>query len=301
MKISEWWIIYGMMGYGMLFILSVFGFAIWWARRRNERPPLKFKLLRGPGETLRRKVAKMDEDLLTTLIGAALVPVISLGFPMLILKMFTPTTWPQMYVWFGFAAVVLLVSLFFSWRWAVRHMLRWRDYNLGYLGEREVGEHLVPLLQRGYRVFHDIPAEGAKKPFNLDHVTVGPSGVTVIETKTRRKGRARPGMKDHVVTYDGRHLIWPWGEDSWGLQQAIAEADWLRTFINQRTGIDTPVKAILALPGWWVEARANKPVAVVNSKSVATAVHGTGARLLTDGQVDLIARQLDQLCRDVED
>ena len=76
---------------------------------------------------------------------------------------------------------------------------------------------------------------------------------------------------------------------------------WLRHFIQQRTAIITPVKAILALPGWWVEAKANKPVAVVNSKSVATAVHGSGVRLLTDEQVDLISRQLDQLCRDVED
>lgn len=150
-------------------------------------------------------------------------------------------------------------------------------------------------------MFHDVPAKGAKSDFNLDHVAVGPSGVALIETKTRRKGRARPGVKDHFVTYDGKQLIWPWGEDRHGLEQAISEADWLGRFIHERTGIDTRVKPVLALPGWWVESKARGVVAVVNSKNVAPAVEGKGQRILTDEQVHLISRQIDVLCRDVED
>jgi hypothetical protein len=61
------------------------------------------------------------------------------------------------------------------------------------------------------------------------------------------------------------------------------------------------VKPILALPGWWVEARARGAVTVVNSKNVARAVEGIGPRILTDQEIDLIARQLDALCRDVVD
>ena len=39
----------------------------------------------------------------------------------------------------------------------------------------------------------------------------------------------------------------------------------------------------------------------MNSKSVALAVEGHGPRLLSDKEIDLIARQLDLVCRDVED
>jgi hypothetical protein len=159
----------------------------------------------------------------------------------------------------------------------------------------------MPLLARGYCVFHDVPAKGAKSDFNLDHVAVGPSGVAVIETKTRRKRHARPGMKDYVVIYDGNQLIWPWAEDRHGLEQAANEADWLSKFIHQRTGIEISVKPILALPGWWVETKARGPVTVINSKNVASAVDGNGSPVLSDQQIDLIARQLDNLCRDVED
>ncbi len=146
-----------------------------------------------------------------------------------------------------------------------------------------------------------MPSEGTKKAFNLDHVAVGPNGVSVIEVKTRRKGRARPGCKDHVVWYDGQQLSWPWGEETAALEQAKSEANWLHKWIKQRTGIDTPVKPILALPGWWVEMKARGDVVVVNSKSVASAVGGRGPALLLPEQIDLIARQLDVLCRDVED
>ena len=136
---------------------------------------------------------------------------------------------------------------------------------------------------------------------SADHVAVGPNGVVVIETKTRRKGHARAGMKEHVVTYDGRQLIWPWGEEGREVEQAIFEADWLKKFILQRTGITTNVKPVLAIPGWWVEATARGTATVTNSKTVAAAVEGRGPRILTDEQIDQIVRQLDERCRDVED
>ncbi len=170
-----------------------------------------------------------------------------------------------------------------------------------YLGEREVAERLEPLLTRGYRIFHDVPAQGGTKSFNLDHVAVGPNGVALVETKTLRKGQALPGRPDHMVTYDGAKLIWPWGsENRYGLDQAVHEAEWLEKFIQQRTGLSVSVKPILALPGWWVELKGRGPVTVVNSKNVAIAVEGFGPRSLSDEHIELIARQLDVVCRDVE-
>ena len=129
---------------------------------------------------------------------------------------------------------------------------------------------------------------------------VGPTGVVAIETKCRRKGRRRTDGRDYRVTFDGEKLIWPWGEESSALVQATAQADWLRKFIQKKTAIDTPVKPIVAIPGWWVEANPRNAV-VVNAKNVVSAVEGRGDIVLTAQQIDLIARQLDERCRDVED
>ena len=296
---KDHWAFVAVAAYLLLFMGGVVGIQIWKIRRRRERPPVAFKLLRGPGETLRRRVTKSEEDFVFRIFGAALVPVFAALAVLGALIVIRPST--PLSIGLGLTALVFLATLVPAGRWALRDLIRFRDDRLGYLGEREVAEHLQPLFADGYRVFHDVPAEGAKKAFNLDHVTVGPTGVALIETKTRRKGRARPGFKDHVVVYDGQQLIWPWGEDRHGLDQARAEADWLGKWINQRTGIDMSVKPILALPGWWVEAKARGTVTVVNSKSIASAVEGNGPRILTDQQIDLIARQLDALCRDVVD
>jgi hypothetical protein len=285
--------------YFIIFVWTVGGIFLWRIKRRRERPPVPFKLLRGPGESLRRRIHKFDEDALLYFGGAAMVPLLT-GLGVLgLLSWLTPHMPLSVGLTLVGAAVLTLTLV--TGRWALRLMMRARDDMLGYLGERAVAEFLEPLRARGYRVFHDVPAEGALKDFNLDHVTIGPTGAAVIETKTRRKGRARPGMQDHVVTYDGKQLLWPWGEDRYGLDQANAEADWLRKWINERTGLEIPVKPILALPGWWVEVSGRGVVTVVNHKNVARAVEGNGPRLLSEQQIDLIARQLDDRCRDVEE
>lgn len=287
--------------YLLVFAAGVVGIAIWLKKRRKDRPPVEFKLLRGPGESLRRRMAKFDENSWEFFLLHAGIPILASGIILQVIVWLKPQTMAQLWCGIGAAAVVFLALVLFSGCRAIKQLQRYSNDRLGYLGEREVAEYLQPVYAKGCRVFHDVPAEGAHKDFNLDHVVVGPSGVAMIEVKTPRKGRARPGFKDHVVIYDGSQLIWPWGECRTSLDQAIAEADWLQKWIKQRTGIDTPVKPILALPGWWVEARGRGDVAVVNSKTVAKAIEGKGNVALSEEQIDLIARQLDLVCRDVED
>ncbi|MEO6569493.1 MAG: nuclease-related domain-containing protein, partial [Opitutaceae bacterium] len=199
------------------------------------------------------------------------------------------------------ATLVFLGGFVAILRWALRDIERYRDDRLNYLAGLEVAEQLLPLVSRGYRLFHDIPAEGELSDRNLDHVAVGPNGVALIEGKTRRKGRPRAGSKEHVVVYDGRQLIWSWGEEGREIDQVVAEADWLKKLILQLTGITTNVKPVIAVPGWWVETTSRGTVIVTPSNTIATAVEGNGPRVLSDAQIDLIARQLDERCRDVED
>lgn len=293
------WLLFGFSMYVATFLAAVIVVLRKRRRNRNERPPVEFKLLRAPGESLRRRISKLDEDLAFHLLGAIIVPA---GIGLLVIWILAKAT-PHMSLWLGLtiAVMCLLVSAALAGRWVLRRLLSIDNYQLGYMGERAVGEALDPLVPDGYRVFHDIPVSTGDRKFNLDHVVVGPTGLFLIETKTRRKGRAREGYKDHVVTYDGTQLIWPWAEDRHGLNQAQKEAEWLTEWIEKLLGLKITAKPILALPGWYVKAKARVPVNVVNPKNLAIAIKGRGQVELSPEQIDLIARQLDAVCRDVID
>jgi hypothetical protein len=279
--------------YGVVFLVVV----RWKAKRSGTRLPRPFKLLRSPGESLRRKVQQMEEFGPLLVIGCAMAPMIfMLGVATVLVR-----AAPHLTLTTGLTIVAVLGGIAFAVGilFLYRVILRYRAYRLGYCGERAVGEHLQ-LLGGEYRVFHDVPAEGEKKKFNLDHVTVGPTGICAIETKTRRKGKALPGKEDYVVTYDGERLVWPWGEDSRGIRQVASEADWLRKWIFQRTGINTSVRPILAIPGWYTKANEDHTIKVVNEKRIAAFVK-SGPTVLSTDQTNRIVTELDKTCRDVED
>ena len=286
-------------GYFLVFAATIAGIFLWRAHRRRERWPELFKLRRGPGETLRRRIQQADENTPTYLCVAAFAPL----FLAYLLVLITARL-PRSITLYGlaFSLLVGLAGIIFCGRRLLSLLHRQRNDRLGYLGERAVAEHLEPLLAKGYQIFHDVPADGKSgKKFNLDHVAVGPGGVVVIETKTRRKGRARPGFKEHEVVSDGSRLVWPWGEETDSLSQAQWEAEWLRGWIEERTGLKTEVKAILALPGWMVRERKLGLVRVCNPKGLPAFVQQWKPSALGGEHVGLIARQLDAYCRDVED
>ena len=292
------WVVYAFVAYLVAFMLVTGLLYIWRTARRKERPPEKFKLLRGPGETLRRRVQKADENLLLYIFEGAFVPLF-IGWFVLLVAVRLPK---QLVSGGAVVAIVTFVAcLIISTTLLFAFLRRRRNDFIGYLGERSVAEHLEPLIAHGYRVFHDVPCEGRNKNFNLDHVVIGPTGTAIVETKTRRKKKGREGYEEHVVTYDGQRLIWPWADESFGFDQVRAEIDWLRKWIDQRTGIKTDVKAILTIPGWFVTESALGPVRVANPKLLCNIIRQWNPQPLTDEQVDLISRQLDDRCRDVED
>ena len=210
-------------------------------------------------------------------------------------------TWTQLWVVLGIVVLLFAIALLYSIRRVVRGLFRYRTDWLGYMGERFVAEKIAPLEREGYRIFHDVPAEAGDRKFNLDHVIVGPNGLWLVETKTRRKGRARPGYKENEVTFDGERLVWPWGENRSGLDQAEAEARWLRDWVQRLTGVEIAARPILALPGWWVTERKLAHVRVLNPINIPLAVRGRRERVLSEEKIDLIARQLEELCRDVDE
>lgn len=283
-----------LVGYSLVSMVVGVVLFLWKVRTGGERPPMEFTLRRGPGESLRRKMAGMDENLPLLAVPAILLPVVLASAALKLGK-----DWPLPAL--VLSAGILACGIIFN-AWAIRcFFLKRRNYLLGYLGERAVGEALEPLMHEGFHIFHDIPIQGKGRKFNLDHVVVGPTGLFAIETKTRRKGRAREGYEDYVVFYDGRQLIWPWGEDDFGLQQAIREADWLTEWANKMTGLSVTARPVLALPGWWVQTRALGSAAVFNPKNIPSHIRGKGQRILSDKEIEFLRCQLDVLCRDVTD
>jgi hypothetical protein len=280
------------------FIAAVIVGYHWRVKRRGTRYPLEFKLRRGPGETLRRKIAKFDEDVFPYSMAAAGIPVgIGSGTTALIASVTTGHEQEALIA----GAVAFAVSAVASGAWLFRYIGKRRKWQLGYLGERAVGEFLDTLAANSYQLFHDVPAEGSKQKFNLDHVAVGPAGVAVVETKARRKGRAIAGRAEHIVAFDGEKLIWPWGEETDAIQQTINNADWFRKWIESRTGLEVTVNPVLTIPGWFVQETRSEKIRVVNSKLLPDTISGNYNRVLTTEQIDLICRELDALCRDVED
>jgi hypothetical protein len=183
-------------------------------------------------------------------------------------------------------------SVFFGFK--LFKLLRSRaNYRLGFEGERFVGEELSRLIVLGFEIYHDVPFDG----FNIDHVLVGPRGVFVVETKTRRKPVDEDGRKEFRVQFDGRSLQWPWGADSYGIEQAKNNAKTLANWLSSAVGENVWATPILTLPGWLVERKApSDGIHVLNPKEIYQ-VCSSYPEKLTEPPIRRICHQLDQKCR----
>lgn len=252
-------------------------------------------MLRHPGESLREEIAKLDERLETELLLGIGTPIGIAGMLFASLKWLPPGGAILPVV--GLITASYLFSLIYRiWR-THKVVKRRRCLRLGLMGERLVADYLDPLKRRGYHVFHDAPAQGAQKAFNLDHVVVGPTGVFLVETKTRTKANATAQNDDYKVSLEGGAIEWPHYRDTDSVSQVLNSAKWLQTWIFQRLGRRVEVVPILAIPGWLTNETPSGVLRAVNPKRIAH--HLATGQSLDAESVELIARQLDSLCRNV--
>jgi len=288
-------------GYVLFFMASAMAM-IWWHRRQRKlRKPFgdEFKLLRGPGESQFKIYLKQEESEALWVFGYAAAPVLVAVLGLQVVAL-VPDGLKLAVL--GLTVLAFIVSFIVAARLYARRTQQGFNRYLGYFGERMVAEHLEPLKGQGWRILHDLPGVANGTKFNLDHVAIGPQGVFAVETKTRRKGNARPGFDDHKVVFNGRELIWPWGEDNHGLEQAERNAVWLAGLIKDETGQRRPVAPILTLPGWFVEmkpSRESRFAKVTNPKGLPRFLT-SGPAVLNDEQIAAIATKLEARCRDVE-
>lgn len=291
------WFYSGLFGYGALLVAAGAALFRWRSRSRTARPPVEFKLVRGPGELSLRRIRAIDLALPLILLLAVAVPLLGgLGLFALVLELEG--------VWQIVGAVVaglgFLTGAFFSGRLVWQRLVLRRELELSYLGERAVAEELAPLTQKGFRLFHDVSVLGPTDRVDLDHVLVGPTGVVAIETETRRRRRAQPEPRQHEVSFDGKQLMWPWGADRDTVADVETGSLCLAKWLLQNTGLKLSVHAVLVLPGWWVDSTGTGFVTVANHKQVLQAVGSRGEATLSNEQVEQIARLLEGHCRDVE-
>ncbi|MBK8479025.1 MAG: NERD domain-containing protein [Opitutaceae bacterium] len=287
----------GVFGYGLLLSTGSAALFHWRLRSRHRRPPVEFKLLRGPGELSLRSLRRLEANLpVLLLVGVTLPLLAGLG---LLLYVATLSGSPQITT-AVLGGLGLLTGLFLGGRFLLKQINLRRDLELRYLGERAVAEELAPLLPLGYRMFHDVAIHGVDSNLDLDHVLVGPNGITVIEAETRRRERRKGAAHQHEVSFDGKQLTWPWGPDRDTVADVETESASFTKWLLQTTGYRVPAVAVLTLPGWWIAITGRGIVTVVNHKQVLSTITERTAELLAPEQIEKICKELEAHCRDVE-
>jgi hypothetical protein len=278
-------------GLSAMFVwLAVFGLV---RRRmfRGCRLPFTKKYLRPAGESLRRRL-----DVLLDRFDSEILLVAAASF-LFALGVFAYASGEKpVGRLFGLLGAGGLVLLFLRFKRLAGEIA---NHRLGYLGERAVGEELNRLQSDGWTIFHDVPfAENpGAGPFNVDHVVVGRGGLYAIETKARRKRRAKDG---HEAVFDGRLVQFPWGGDFLGPDNARFRAKALASWLSKALGRDIPVTPVLVLPGWFVRRTGASDLRVVGGGELHGVFRGENERPQFDeATVRAIAALLDERCRDV--
>ena len=243
-----------------------------------------FSELRRPaGETNRLRVQEFDEWIDPWFVVLTTIPIILV----VVLTLQRPH-WAVVILFFLISAVVAAVAH----RILSRLIRKRAAYRLGFHGERFVAEELNQLMSDGFRVFHGVPFP----KYNMDHVLVGPNGVFVVETKTRRK-RTADGKEKHKVLFDGTQLNFPSGWDTEALDQARRNKKSLSQWLSSATGVPIAAETILTIPGWWVERKGRADVYVVNPKEIRGLVLSLNANPLDKEKIQRISHQLEEKCK----
>lgn len=269
--------------------LSVLQMWRWRQRRRPRRAPFTQTLARAPGQSLLHRIEALSEDI--TIQAASLITLPVVLYAGYITHLYGAGRHARP-VDAGLLALAGLAIWVYCLITTLRMIKTRRLLRLGYAGELTVGQSLNHLMLEGYRVYHDFPAEG----FNIDHIVVGSRGVFAVETKTRSKPIRANRREDATVTYDGRMLHFPTGSDHTMIDQAKRQSKWLARWLSQAVGENISVRAVIALPGWFVKRTSPEGLPVVNPKQFASLFRHIQPRALSSELMTRIVHQLEQRC-----
>jgi len=273
-----------------LLLLAVIGIWYWRGKSQNRRAPLKDKLLRAPGEHLMETQSGIEFKQYLAIFAVMSGPAYCLAFA----AISNPAGKPNYTLATVSYAIICLPALCYLWKLLTDAS----NYHLGLMGERVVGEELNKLMLHGCHVYHDFKKDVGG---NIDHVVVAPSGVYCVETKCRRKLKGLPGRKDHEIEFDGERLHFPFGTDSYGVNQTRRNSRELASWLSSAVGEKVSVKGILTFPGWYITTRKMASnLRVLNPKQIKGAIASDKEKVLDAKLTKQIVHQLEQRCRDIE-
>ena len=260
---------------------------------KNLRIPFTQNLHRAPGQSLLKNLDHLNDEIMIYASYVFIIPILSYATYIsdLYINKKTPSLFSS-----GILCAFVLVFIGYSFYRLTGFLHQRRLVRLGYDGEVTVGQQLNQLLRDGYYVYHDFPAE----KFNIDHIVVGTKGVFAIETKARSKPNTDERQKGATVEYNGRALLFPKWTDTETIVQAERQASWLSKWLGSAVGEPVTVRAVVALPGWFIKRTSSEGIPVVNPKQFTSLFKNIKPRDLSEEKIKRIVHQLEQKCRDVE-
>lgn len=292
---SNWLLVLYLVGTYALMVFLPLGLVYFWRKKHaaKRRSPLSQMLLRSPGESVR---AELDDASDEALISFVMLPLV----PLLLYAMHISQSYflgkPETILRTAIVVVFALVAVGYFMNAILKHLKKISKLRQGYEGEVAVAQELNQLMRIGAYVFHDVPGEG----FNIDHVIVSPRGIYAVETKSRMKPNRDRGSEDANVVFDGKRLNFPGWSETAPLEQAARQARWLENWLSSAVGASVGVKAVLALPGWYVDRRGKSDVVIINGKNATGTFGKLSHATLSEELCQRVAHQLEQRCRDVE-
>lgn len=267
-----------------------------WKRKQDlkqRQSPLTQELMRPPGYSLRLKVNEQSDEVTILFIFMLITPLLlySLHLSQSYFGQ-VPESLPRTII----MLVIGLGTITLLGRRLSKVLNERKNNSLGFQGEMFTGEELNQLMLYGCRVFHDIQIDYG----NIDHVVVSPSGVFSIETKMRGKPKNGKNKAEVVVDNENKLLRFPDYEYPIPQKQLETGAAWLSRYLTSSVGIQIPVQPVLALPGWFVNQNNRRgSISVLNPKNCKWFFINDHIEL-TSKEIQQVAHQLEQLCRNVE-
>lgn len=258
-----------------------------WFIKKKKKSPLKEKLLRGPGETLR-----MEE--FNTALLLVLQAFLFIFFAYIIGYLFINLQEKGVIPVWHISLIGAYICLFIFFMWKLPKYARsLASTRLGLDGEIATAQELNQLMHNKYFVYHDFPAADN---FNIDHIVIGPTGVYAVETKTRSKS-IKKGVDSYKVSFDGRYLNFPGHKNEEFIIQAKNQAKWLADFLLKSVGKSIKVTPVLAIPGWMVDRHSqDASVLVVNPKECIKIIPGRPF-VLDEQTIQQVKYQVEERCR----
>jgi hypothetical protein len=240
-----------------------------------------------PGHSLLEKIEEKHEEVADKAIFLIFPTLIHALVFFVFFEQRSANEWTFVFL-FGIETGIIALLGFKLWRL----LKELQQYRLGYRGEIFVSQILQPLTLMGYRVYHDLELEN----FKIDHILINDGGVFCLETEIPEKPKASGKMTPSEVSYNGRSLQYPWGEDSQCLFNLQKKASALAKVIRQKTGQPVPVYPMLLLPGWKINRTGKGAVNVINPREIPAGLFYFPEYPMKEDLIDKIETVLTEKC-----